>query len=775
MPFIKPRITGEPSEPKTSAPSVPTTSGRLQEGDRKVPDQEQLVTDGPRKESDRPGVSGEGKDRNSFTFRPVSLGRSGSAETSQEQTSHPFAGGSRNFMKPSGTGPAVVRSGSEEASRTLPGRSFQSSANLPHTPPEADRKPSGNDFRKTSENFRKTPEGRDSHISPSESSENFIKGSGIPTGSKDEDDPAEDTSLVSSLLDDLLADDEDIENDTDDDGQSSDPGHEDTFLGYDDSGEMIHEEILDDLLADDEDEDIENNTFTDPTRSSDSSSTVPESSGTVPEPINSEGPSPDRKALLDRLQEIQKDVPEYPVEAQRQAVELSKDVLDRRARRNREDYDTATQNIRNVKKKDHEKRARMTSPFQRTDAKIVQVGENGREDAVRGVAPKRGTKQRYRYARPSGKLNKPELQFFKNIEATQNRAVEGDPITVGKLRRLQGRKNGTPETAAEKKARSLIYAQAVGGRDALRRGAKPRFTWKDKEVLTFLAMFRYATDSHLARLFSQKPLTMRQRLYKLRQQGLVKNMSVYGTTPIWYLTEAGMILSGYDVPRATPARMSFSLFPHQFTVNYVAANLIGAGVNVLMDEDGFPERNRVNAKGEITFGETLVSEIEILSALGKAKNFEKGEVFSPAIRSEIERQFQAWERVGGTESGPSPEMQYGNEYMWALFPPYNMKLAYHVPDLVVRRPRSHDGAPHSIAIEVEINNKPSRAYEKTLRAYKQDSKIFGKVIWICKNIGPARKLEEIAKEIGLYQEGRIKIVPVITENGVFRGRDLWTI
>lgn len=412
----------------------------------------------------------------------------------------------------------------------------------------------------------------------------------------------------------------------------------------------------------------------------------------------------------------------------------------------------------------------ISSEFKRHPVREVVVVEGERDGVVRGVAPKRGGGKRYRYVRENGRLNGAELRFFKNLGVNK-----GDNVFGGesKLLRLKGRVDGS-ETPSERKARSILYGQAVSSGDVLRRGSKLRFTERDRDVLQFLAMFRYATDAHLARMFSVKPASMYQRLKKLRVQGLVIDRKLYGARPIWFLTEAGMILSGFDLPRVTESKLSFAMFPHQFTVNNTAANLWGANVNVLNLAD-YPERNRFNDKGLAVFGERLVSELEILSSLGRAKMFERGEVFNPMLRSRIERDFGAWTSAGGVEFGDSPEMIFGNEFMWALFPPYNIKLAYHVPDLVVKRPRSADGSPNSIAVEVEINTKASTAYEKTLRAYAADRRIYKEVVWVCKSVGPARKLEQIAKEIGLWQDRRIRIVPVLTEDGVFKERDLWMI
>lgn len=408
------------------------------------------------------------------------------------------------------------------------------------------------------------------------------------------------------------------------------------------------------------------------------------------------------------------------------------------------------------------------------------IDEAAQGQHTHGIAPKmnydgfsknKGTYYRYNRG-TSGKINEAELQFFKNLSISRSSLSSG--YDEEKLLRLRGRRDKSKETPSERKARKILEDQAVLGPLAFKRGGLRRITDKDRQVLQFLALFRYANDRHLARMWGCRPVTMYNRLIKLRDIGLVVNRSIYGTRPIWFLTEAGMIVSGLDVRRVTDARMSFSMFPHQFAVNHVAANLWGANINVLNLED-YPAKNRVDEKGVEVFGEQLVSELEIQSSLSGVRGGDKAELFVPEIKNRIDRDFRDWERAGGTSFGDSPEFQYGNEFMWALYPPYNLRKAYHVPDLVVKRPRNPDGTPESIAVEVEISNKKAESYQKTLLTYKSDRRFFKKVVWVCKNIGPARKLEQIAKDIGLWQAGRIDIVPILTEDGVFKDRDLWLI
>lgn len=378
-------------------------------------------------------------------------------------------------------------------------------------------------------------------------------------------------------------------------------------------------------------------------------------------------------------------------------------------------------------------------------------------------------KTRYRYARENGLLNGAELEFFRDNEVTRRAVLEGDSSldylrpSARELESDEGRKK-----------RIADVTEAVFGRDALRRGSQKRWNRKHQEVLEFLALFKYATPRHLAKLFAEAPSTAYKRLKELRLRGLVVDKKLLGGEPLWFLTEAGMLLSGYDLPRITEARISYPMLPHQFGVNHVAANLWGAGINVLNEED-YPKKNRVDLKGNRVFGDRLVSELAIQSSFGKLKLFSKADVYLPTLKASIERAFRKWEDAGGVGFGDSPEFQLGNEYMWAIFPPAAVKLAYHVPDLVVARSRSEDGSANSVAIELEIQNKSVDSYRRALTAYRYSEKTYGRVVWVCHRAATANKLREVGREMGMLDSGFLKIVPVITSEGVFKGKDLWTL
>lgn len=367
------------------------------------------------------------------------------------------------------------------------------------------------------------------------------------------------------------------------------------------------------------------------------------------------------------------------------------------------------------------------------------------------------------------KVGKEQLALFRNLnlDATNDDSKE-------KLQSIFAKIDEAKLEDEEKAKRRELMQRAVLGDESVTRGSRKMFTEKDRDVLRFLAKFKYANAKHVSRILQVTEKTMEKRLHSLRKRGLLVQKDLYGAKPLWYLTEAGMICSGLDLPRTKDSSITYGMLPHGFVVNHVAGNLWGGGVNVLNLEE-FPVRNRTRESGEKALGEDLVSELEIQSSFSQIRIGSSKEAYRPLISDSRERLFKEWTRAGGIEFGPSPEQLPGNEFMWTLIPPFQLNLAYHVPDLVVKRPRNADGTPNSIAVEVELANKPYPLYERALYAYKYDSLLYGQVIWVVKSRGAARKLEQAADSLGLLDEGRMDIVPIYTEEGVFTGKAEWTI
>ena len=140
------------------------------------------------------------------------------------------------------------------------------------------------------------------------------------------------------------------------------------------------------------------------------------------------------------------------------------------------------------------------------------------------------------------------------------------------------------------------------------------------------------------------------------------------------------------------------------------------------------------------------------------------------IASNVREEIDEWVRGGRVDEGP--ETRIGNEYMWILYPASQLTLSYHVPDLVVVRPRNADGSPNSIAVEMERYEKGNAHYDKIMLAYKLNTHLYKEVVWITPNARVARALAKAAQNVGF--EG-FRILPIITETGTYNKEDIWMI
>lgn len=373
----------------------------------------------------------------------------------------------------------------------------------------------------------------------------------------------------------------------------------------------------------------------------------------------------------------------------------------------------------------------------------------------------------YMAASSRARVNERELEFYRGLGLSKTAGL--DEVLRDKVARGAESWGVKAVAAAEK----IVYSNSSGQDRFARNRGSLDITVKDFDFLCFLAKFRYATGRQLSGIHGVSERTAVDRLRGLAGRGLVEPIKVWGSANVWVATSAGLLLTGHRFPPVTAARISPALLSHSFIVNNTAANLWGGQVNVLNLPD-FPGKFRRDGKGKMVFGETLVGETELQSGFSRKRLQLKAATFRPLIMNMVEEAFREW-RDAGSPVHDSPEVRPGNEFMWMLMASASVGGAFHAPDLVVSRPRNPDGSPNSIAVEVELNIKEMAGYERVLRTYYEDRRLYGKVIWVVKNVGPASALERIAKEIGLWQEGRIDIVPILTRDGLFDGRDVWSI
>lgn len=311
------------------------------------------------------------------------------------------------------------------------------------------------------------------------------------------------------------------------------------------------------------------------------------------------------------------------------------------------------------------------------------------------------------------------------------------------------------------------------------KGKRFRVTHANLETLTFLAKFKFASTRILSLLQGEPQATTNRRLHRMKKSGLVADYEVPGMGTIWCTTEIGMALTGYDLKTFRQKRPKMSTMPPIIGINYVAACLWHNKYDVLFLPD-YPAnnftRNGSDGKQWKLPGEDLVSEQEIRSSYGKELK-PKGSDFGDATSITQDQLIQnahliwhKWEREG--RNPDSPEFYPGNEYLWIVFPENGLSVNYHVPDLVIARPRKSDGTPQSIAVECELSHKSAKNYEHTMQAYKDDKHIYDRVIWITNNASITRAIQQAAEKVG---NTNYDIVPFTNENGVYKNRDIWYI
>ena len=328
--------------------------------------------------------------------------------------------------------------------------------------------------------------------------------------------------------------------------------------------------------------------------------------------------------------------------------------------------------------------------------------------------------------------------------------------------------NSVFETQQEAEARMRKSLAKIRTRKGFGKLTK-RMQFRDMLWLEFMCMFKYASENQIADLSGISRVSAMRRLLELSAMQLITAIPLVGGIQVWVPTALGASIAGYpDISRVTnPNHISFQLFSHQKIVTHVASNLISGGLNVLQ-LDPWPALNRKDYRGKWVAGEYVVSELQILQAAHSAANR-----WAAAWYNDAKNMCAEDKKL--ITPGYSPEQRRGKEYTWALYPPSYL-INYHFPDLVLRRPRNEDLTPESIAIEVELSKKPSRSILTTLRSYMDDDWVYKKVVWVVRSRAVARQLEIAAKQIGLWQEGRMDIVPILTKDGFLKaGEKIWTL
>lgn len=338
----------------------------------------------------------------------------------------------------------------------------------------------------------------------------------------------------------------------------------------------------------------------------------------------------------------------------------------------------------------------------------------------------------------------------------------------------------SPSSSLTDSEKAKIMSAGYFGTKELRKNNNSRFykflTTGDLHYLYFLDKFKYASTNNLALAVGKSRNSAWGTMMKLEKIGVVNKIPILNAPVIWGLTRTGLmaINSENDLPNSS-SKAPFALSERVY-VNYFASCLFSNQINAL-NLDDFPYFGR-EFLGEKVRGEELIPESDLMSSMYKemanlvdniyVKDKYKGERFK-LMSEKWERDWRVWENNGKVGS---PEQIPGNEYMYVLFSdsPYTNKFI--VPDLVVKRPRNKDGSPGNIAVEVEKKQSSVEEYAKKLRVYKEDNRVYSKVVYITPYNSVAKNVAEAAQ---LLNFDRFDIVPPMDENGPTRTISGWLV
>lgn len=405
------------------------------------------------------------------------------------------------------------------------------------------------------------------------------------------------------------------------------------------------------------------------------------------------------------------------------------------------------------------------------------ANELGVHKDVKGAHTNRVTKRRYYDRGKHGVLSPVQMQYFTHLSRTNLSNARYPDEYINLLRSNEELLDAQELIHKKITEKAITEGYDKDARERIAHTAMKKVTRKHREILKLVAQLKYASTQQIARAIQRDFFSTRRVLNQLKQLRFVRTPdSPYYDQQLWCVTDLGMVLSDIDINIPDMTGISVAMLQHTTVVNNVAAFIYSGSVNVL-DEHPFPPQRRIDNSGAVVSGENFVSESQIRSSLGKLTSSQalsgvKGNVYIPVITADMEKKFSRWK----SKNDPtlvSPEREYGNEYMWVLFPPPRLGIVQHIPDLVIPRDRGEDGKPESVAIEVELKAKSLNDYVRTLKAYAHDKRIFKKVVWICSKRHTAHLISKAAEEEKtLLHNGRIDILPIETENGVFKGNNV---
>lgn len=421
------------------------------------------------------------------------------------------------------------------------------------------------------------------------------------------------------------------------------------------------------------------------------------------------------------------------------------------------------------------KRSKYGSKSVSRKKKIKDIIDEGLSDGSNPYTRRLSKKTKYQesFKGRVDKFNTGNKFLGKNskIKSAEMRVAKRLGLTKEELSTIMGDKN-LSELDKANMLNSVRHGSTVATSKTGKKGGR---SVGDREILEYLALVEYATISNITMVVEKKYSTVLGHLNKLTKNGLVETLLLLNSPNIYHLTKTGAALMGVDNWKSSK-NIKASTLTERLAINHIMGMLYNNSQNVLLSPD-YPYR-AVAEDGTQLRGEELVTEGVIFSSLSKVRveeqgGFGKKEAFKGATHKRLaERWESAWRRWEVSKTGKSPELEEGNEYLYALFyDPGYLSIKYALPDIVVKRPRNSGGRSQNIAVEVErVDTRGIAYYRSKLEMYKLDlekGRVYGKLVYVVLNKSIARKILKAAEKLNISvgPNGMLEVVPFIDSEG----------
>jgi len=244
-----------------------------------------------------------------------------------------------------------------------------------------------------------------------------------------------------------------------------------------------------------------------------------------------------------------------------------------------------------------------------------------------------------------------------------------------------------------------------------------RLTERDIQMLEFLGRYRYATVSQLARRFETGEKTLRNRLPKLRESGLVESVFIVHARPsVWLVTSAGLNVIGMNL---TAPSIRWGQVRHTMLLTELGITFELANENVLTEREIRAAATRYSPTPR------MKASVDFYKSIEQLEQFEE--------ESEVDT------RVTSALTIPVPGRGIG-----------------HIPDMVLARQPFPNGSSGSIAIELELTRKNLGEWRTVLTAFR-DSDRFNEVYYFVTSNEVLKAVKRVVKAIGAEDKIHVRM------------------